>query len=265
MPGQLSGFGGGITFTKQRSLMCLDSQPELTPLTAKNVDGIPYSRPAEVELEIIELGALEREALMRRITSGTCCPEAMVYFFRFFGADGEMRDAIFEQLARRVYALLRRRAAGFAEPEDFIQEVFLLIIRKISDYETSAGDFAQVRFGDFVVSESGNVSKRVWTRTRRDEITDSIDDIDDDRRAVMEIPTRESSVEDRLIARSELARLPAKLRLVSSLYFVDGWKIASKDPGEMTLSRYFNISDRQIRNWLREAQRVLADARGGHE
>jgi len=44
----------------------------------------------------------------------------------------------------------------------------------------------------------------------------------------------------------------------------EGWPIEDKDPSVPTISRHFQRTPRTIRNWMREAENVLAAWRGGY-
>ncbi len=73
--------------------------------------------------------------------------------------------------ARRGYNLCYRFTGNRAEAEDLSQEVFLRIYRTISSYRSAHGGFAT-----WMTSVTRNLLIDHYRRTKRDRVTDSLDD-----------------------------------------------------------------------------------------
>jgi len=73
---------------------------------------------------------------------------------------------------RRIYNLCYRFTGNGAEAEDLSQEVFLRIYRTLSSYRATYGGFTT-----WLTSVTRNLLVDHYRRTRRDRITDSIDDV----------------------------------------------------------------------------------------
>lgn len=72
---------------------------------------------------------------------------------------------------RRVYNLCYRFTGNRAESEDLSQEVFLRIYKTIGSYRSAHGGFAT-----WMTSVTRNLLIDHYRRTRRDRLTDSLDD-----------------------------------------------------------------------------------------
>ena len=58
-----------------------------------------------------------------------------------------------------------------------------------------------------------------------------------------------------------LASLEEPQRSVFVLRYYQGWPVESKHPGEPTISGYFGVTSRTIRNWLTSAEKRLSEWR----
>ena len=109
--------------------------------------------------------------------------------------------------ARRVYNLCYRFTGNRAEAEDLSQEVFLRIYRTISSYRSAHGGFAT-----WMTSVTRNLLIDHYRRTKRDRVTDSLDD------AMPVIENKESSARrpDQHVMLGELGeQVQSALRRVS--------------------------------------------------
>lgn len=73
--------------------------------------------------------------------------------------------------ARRVYNLCYRFTGNRAEAEDLSQEVFLRIYKTIGSYRSAHGGF-----GTWMTSVTRNLLIDHYRRTKRDRVTDSLED-----------------------------------------------------------------------------------------
>ena len=124
--------------------------------------------------------------------------------------DGPAWEKLVERHARRVFSLCYRFTSNRAEAEDLSQEVFLRIYRTLSSYRPDDGAFPT-----WLTTVTRNLLVDHYRRTRRDRLTDSIDEVSQVER--MHSPER---TPDRLAEADELsiqlqrglARLSPELR-----------------------------------------------------
>jgi RNA polymerase sigma-70 factor, ECF subfamily len=85
--------------------------------------------------------------------------------------EGPAWEELVRRHARRVYGLCYRFTGNGTEAEDLSQEVFLRVYRTLASYRSSYGGFAT-----WLTSVTRNLLVDHYRRTRRDRITDSLDD-----------------------------------------------------------------------------------------
>ena len=109
--------------------------------------------------------------------------------------DGPSWEELVRRHTRRVFNLCYRFTGNSSSAEDLSQEVFLRVFRTLPSYQSSQGAFPT-----WLTSVTRNLLVDHYRRTRRDRITDSIDD------AMPQLEERHSP-----------ARTPDKLALASEL------------------------------------------------
>ncbi len=120
---------------------------------------------------------------------------------------GSAWEELVRRHARRIYNLCYRFTGNRAESEDLSQEVFLRIYRTIGSYRSAHGGFAT-----WMTSVTRNLLIDHYRRTKRDRMTDSLDD------AMPVIENKESSARrpDQHAMLGELsAQVQSALRRVS--------------------------------------------------
>jgi RNA polymerase sigma-70 factor (ECF subfamily) len=85
--------------------------------------------------------------------------------------NGSAWEELVHRHTRRVYNLCYRFTGNRAESEDLSQEVFLRIYKTIGSYRSAHGGFAT-----WMTSVTRNLLIDHYRRTRRDRLTDSLDD-----------------------------------------------------------------------------------------
>ena len=85
--------------------------------------------------------------------------------------DGPSWEELVRRHARRVFNLCYRFTGSPSEAEDLSQEVFLRIYRTLPSYRPAQGGFAT-----WLTSVTRNLLVDHYRRTRRDRLTDSIED-----------------------------------------------------------------------------------------
>lgn len=234
-----------------------------------------YTRRPDAELQIEKVLSLEKPQILAMLENrrrddeaGYLLDETLCYLLREarLSDDNEMLDALYLELNRRVWKLLAKFRQGFinqADFEDFGQKIGLTMMQKIFDLETNAGDYAQVNFGDFVVTEAKVARRQNLVKVKRDrEMFGNDNREDEDGRnddALENISdSRELSAESKLIMSEGFGKLSSEQQIVAAM-LLDGFQIESKDEREPTISRHLNVSSRTIRNWVKEIRAVLSD------
>jgi RNA polymerase sigma-70 factor (ECF subfamily) len=86
--------------------------------------------------------------------------------------DGSAWEELVRRHSRRIFNLCYRFTNQRQEAEDLSQEVFLRVYRTLSSYSATYG-----AFGTWVTSVTRNLLIDHYRRTRRDRLTDSIEDV----------------------------------------------------------------------------------------
>ena len=85
--------------------------------------------------------------------------------------DGPSWEELVRRNARRVFNLCYRFTGNATDADDLSQEVFLRIYKTLPSYKASSGAFPT-----WLTSVTRNLLVDHYRRTRRDRLTDSIDD-----------------------------------------------------------------------------------------
>jgi RNA polymerase sigma-70 factor (ECF subfamily) len=85
--------------------------------------------------------------------------------------DGSSWEEIVRRHTRRVYSLCYRFTGNSTDAEDLTQDVFLRVYKTLGSYQVTHGAFAT-----WLSSVTRNLLVDHYRRTRRDRLTDSIDD-----------------------------------------------------------------------------------------
>ena len=85
--------------------------------------------------------------------------------------DGRSWEELVQRHTRRVYNLCYRFTGNAAAAEDLSQEVFLRVYRTLGSYRAAQGAFST-----WLTSVTRNLLVDHYRRTRRDRLTDSLDD-----------------------------------------------------------------------------------------
>lgn len=252
------------------------SSTEVRPLTKRKRETRElYTRRPEVELQIGKVLSLESsrifELLENRDRNSTeyLLDETIVYLLREarIKNDSQTIETLYIELNRRLWKLLLKFRGNFkfnhADFEDFGQRVEMTILRKIFGADSDLGEYAQVNFGDFVITEAKGVWKQNLVKIKRDEAMIETERGDEDDAGTLEnvSSTSELSAESRLIIEQGLQKLTPEHQIVAAM-LLDGFQIESKNANEMTISKHLGVSSRTIRNWIQEMRRTLTGYQG---
>jgi hypothetical protein len=233
-----------------------------------------------VERQIIEALALDPPALVERAKVRDrqhprfLREECLVYLIRERGRDGDMRrlasDLAGELLARIEGYLGRElRRLGPDHFEEASDEVVARLFERITDVHSDLGDFAQVSFWTFLAAKVSDAYRKhlTWIRKEQSEIapawvhgSEPAGASEQPGEADWEPePASGPGLDGKLMTEELLSALPEHYYVMMKLHLA-GWPIESRNDSEQTISRYFGKTSRTINNWLRDAQRQLAQA-----
>ena len=253
-----------------------DEPPFVEPL------GRGYRRLPEVERQIADALSLEPEALLRRArerdkgVAGYLAPEAVVYFIRRANRNGEagIRDDLFRELLERCNPHFRGKFKGFGQEDrkDLQGEVQKVIIEDLFAPD-DRGDFMQVRFWSYLEKKCIDACRAALRQTEDTESLETGYSDDGESEGLSKLhreSDRQLSPEELAIVSEALEQLPPRLRHVFLLRHYVGMRIGSDahsvaEGKELTIAAEFGCTGRTIRNWLKQADRLLAEFQEKHD
>lgn len=252
----------------------LDDPPLIEPLTRASCKRLP-----ETERQIADAIMLGPAMLVERARRGEeesgprfLSAEAIAFFIRRAVRQGDTktRDALFRQLFERCLPYFRGKFRGFTREtrEDLQGDVMKKVIEDLFATD-DRGDFMQVRFWKYLDNKRIDACR---TAFRHSDDMESLDtgfsgESDSEGRIRLEQEADDRLSPEQLAMLSEgLAKLPPRLRQVLLLRHYVGMQVGSNDPADnsgdkLTIARQFGCSGRTIRNWLKEADKLLASFR----
>jgi RNA polymerase sigma factor (sigma-70 family) len=221
-----------------------------------------YSRRNDVIAEIEEILNLSEDNLTKKLVS--LKSETLVFLLREkFQNDRRISQAIWVILSKRLSKIIKRQRPKFKSEtdfEDFFSEIQVEIFERIADFESDRADFAQVSFSEFATGIMLNKKRQkenLWKQESRKIEIDAESESDKKLSLIAEL----TDAEKILLLREALDKLPPEIMEVCVLYYLEGWAIHSKNPRQVTIAGAYGKSEKTIRNWLRQAEKNLADYR----
>ncbi|MGH7780831.1 MAG: RNA polymerase sigma factor [Candidatus Binataceae bacterium] len=247
--------------------------PTVEPLTHQGC-----KRLSQIDRQIRDAIALEHTAPVERtkqrdkIVSPSLSPEAIVYFIRRASKSGDHKvtNLLFTELFERCVQFFRGQFRGFdEETRQELQQSVLVAVTEDLLASDDRGDFAQVRFWRYLKTQTIDACRKEF---RKADSTESLDAPypggveSEGRRELDRQRDKKLTPEELTVLSKGLERLPPKLRKVFVMRHALGFEIGSDDPNaddpkDPTLARHFNVSGRTIRNWLKQADDLLASLR----
>lgn len=264
--------------------MALDGKHALAkPLTRFTKAGTPYVRPPEVESQLNEvLGEPAAEQLARAKCIDEGSPrflkdECLVYLVReaWLADDLALYSELSQQLIRRCTRRIQRplRLLGVAADDlhDVYGDVITEMMTAILDDE-GLGDFYQIKFRRALRFLTLNVHGR-YERQHERFLTENRLDAPHGQESEGE---EDDSLEDRVRQPGDVAADAVQLleirealaairdprhRQAFVLHHYDDWPIETQEPLAPSVSGHFQVTPRTVNNWLRAAERDLAEWR----
>lgn len=258
---------------KQATTEAEDEPPSVSPLTRRG-----YKRTRATQQQITgALGFSAEELIARAQQRDDKAPdymsaEALVYFIRRadFTGDSKTFNALIRELLERCTVFFRGQFRGCSKEdrEDLQGEVTTALIEDLLD-PGDRGDFMQARFWLYLRRKTIDASKAIF---RHSGDTESLDtgfsgytESEGQTKLDAQVDKRLNPEEVMMLSEG-IATLSPRLHEVFLLRHFIGMKIgadnpADDPPNEVTLARRFNRSGRTIRNWLKEAEALLAHFR----
>lgn len=240
----------------------------MRPLTARNAEGHLYARTARVQREIVAMLKLGPDGVLASV--GSLTDETLVHLIR------ERRSARDWEAARRLSSVLLERCRSVLlstlsslQPEvreEAIRTVIEQLFERISALDDERGDFYEVRFGMALKRLTTSAFRRcvlTIAHHRRMEQDTSAELIDSRDAPFDPHQWPEDAVSFADGKKGLEAIKDERHRIAFTLYAMQEMPIESDDPEMATISRYFGVSSRTIRNWLDRAEADLAQWRRG--
>lgn len=261
----------------------------LEPLTRRNLNGDVYKRESVVESQIIssiglpDEGVIARAKISDKEVVGFLQEETLVYLIRESAQNQRqlVADILLEILLVRCQRQVDYRIRSL--DSDLANEAYAEIMRKLFEKIFGAegqSDYLQVRFWNALDRIAIDVFRQCNHRREQDEANlmsspytagEETEEVKDEWEQILIgsehlIPgeSRWSSVERKALIEDALQVLGEPTRTAFLLHYLEGWQIESKDPDEMTLSKYYQVTPKTIGNWLRKAKSDLKIWRGDH-
>jgi DNA-directed RNA polymerase specialized sigma24 family protein len=259
--------------SKSASAEAIEKPPAVKPLTRWDYERLPaVEQQIREALALTEASLIARTQIRDETSADYLSAEALVYLIRHADSNGnrKIRDTLFRELFERCLPFFRGKFRGFTkeEQEDLQQNVMAKVVEHLLA-PGDIGDFMQVRFWKYLQARTMDACR---TAFRHADDTESLDtgyfgNGEVEGRTKLESQeARELTPEQWALLLGGLSKLPPRLRQVFILRHRVGMKIdsdapADDGPGEITLASRFNCTGRTIRNWLKEADNLLAGFR----
>lgn len=253
-----------------------DEPPFVEPL------GRGYKRLPSVDRQIADALDLDPESLVRLAQGqgegavGSMLTEALVYFIRraIRDRDEKTRDELIRELLQRCNPHFRGKFRGFNQEDrkDLQSEVQTKIIEDLFARD-DRGDFMQVRFWKYLERKCIDACRTILRQTSQTESLEtgySGNDVSEGLTKLDQEVDGQLSPEEFAMISEGLEVLPPHLRQVFVLRHRVGMNIGSDNPSwvrgkELTIAAGLGLTGRTIRNWLNEAERLLAEFREKHD
>lgn len=253
------------------------SEGGIAPLTKSKLDGTPYKRHQDVEVEIAEVMATDPSTWSPESLKS----ETLVHLIRLLWKRNDQKSIgkLIDCLGRRITRIARDIGAGLPKSalEEFAIEIAVEVNLSLFAREpTRRSEFLEIAFRKSVQGRAITMLIKVNERLANESVNSSLGSVDsnEDGLGVVEShPDQEGDSPDESILVAEAAlRRPELIRkglsAVSNarhqeaviLHYLRGWPITTSNDGVPNLCTHFNRSDRMIRKWLEKARKEMRAA-----
>ena len=254
-----------------------DGPPVVNPLTRND-----YTRLPKIEQQIAGAVTLDGPAIVKQAqqrdesAADYLAPEALVYFIRdaIGRGEGRIRDGLIRELLERCIPHFRGAFRGFSreDREDLQGDVQKMIVEDLFAPDDRS-DFMQTRFWSYLKKRCIDACRVMFRHT---EDTESLEtglsgEGGSEGQSKLDREVDSQISPEALAMLSEgLEQLPRNLRRVFLLRHYVGMKIGpdslvKDEDEEPTIAAQFGRTGRTIRNWLKEATRLLAEFQEKHD
>lgn len=237
-------------------------------------DGEIYQRLPAVEQQIAAVLQFNSRQIARQMLitqrddRDFLAEETLIHFLRAavrageFDFADEITGALYRRIQKSVQRQCRKIFANAAIAHDCAADALGELFAELYDDDRTRADFAEVRFGLFLKRIVNRSVGKYLKRQRLENDFEFLDEAPADEDAPKQIAAPgEISTFDRYDAKKALALLPEPVRTAFILRHKYGLQIESANGSEMTIAKYFDKTERTIRNWLRRADRILEELR----
>lgn len=253
-----------------------------SPLTRSTRAGVPYRRPPAVEAQLLDvLATSEAESARRAGIADRSSPEALrdeclVHLARLAVRDGDAERFTLATgtLLRRCVGRMRRRFRSLGVAPDEVGDLCQAVVQQLMAAivaEDGGADGYEVCFGRVLKCRVLNVFDAYERRQQRVDACDRLSDpLGDDE-------TDDGTTREETLGGGEDVALSAERRMVIAealgaivderhreafvLRHLEDWPIGPRDATRPTISGRFDVEPRTITNWLKAAERDLAEWR----
>lgn len=264
--------------------MALGGKDALAKPLTRSTKGMLYARPPEVEGQLEELLHASADEQLARVKTADensaqyVVHECLVYLVReaALAEDSDRYHALAAVMLKHVTRGIERKLWALGVANDDVEDVYQEVVSAMmtSILEGPSGEYFQVRFHSALYRQLLKSYDQYARRRRRAKYEKSLDapeqktdDREGERAATFgeQLESREdvaTDVERRLLISVALEAISdPRHRKAFVLHHFYGWQIESTDPDEASLSELFDRTPRMVRNWLRTADRQLAEWR----
>jgi hypothetical protein len=264
------------------------AEGRVPPLTQSTKDGKPYIRRADVEVEIgcaLAAGPAAWTGMVAKSvgSEGGLSSEAIVFLLRALRAPGQeaVLEGLVKGLSHRISRIVTSSAQGFdpTTTDEIVSAVNLDVITLIfAETTTRQSEILEIAFRATVKRRALNeVEKRkhypraaqfafpiVDRESPAGDLIHPVETLADAGPSPEEIAIESESrawAEEQVRKGLTAIRDPRHREAVN-LHHLHDWPITAHDPATPSLTTHFNVSDRQIRNWMKSAFTEMRQAMG---
>jgi hypothetical protein len=251
----------------------LASLAPLPPLRFSTLDGKPYVRSEAVDAEIQRM--LERPITDWIAAAPGLKSESLVFLIRHIrDKDQGISGQFLQELSKRTVRMADRWVHGVypAAREYIVLQVEIEITElTLADTPSRQSEFLEIAFGQAVARRTTNAVRNFRTSPmgqrgngllvvdeEGEEIERPIETIPDGSPSPAEICELPLLIAKGLTCVTDGRHLEAVI-----LRYLEGWPMTEKDPEKPCLVRHFQVSARQIQNWINIALEQIREGLGG--